>query len=82
MLAGALTPIQQACCDAAWIVSLGLPLPWATGHGDSWAQAVGEAWRGTWDPVSAISNTVFWAFAGMIVATVIGLRRPKSGSGA
>jgi hypothetical protein len=77
-----LTPVQQACCDAAWIVSLGLPLPWATGHGDSWAQAVGEAWRGTWDPVSAISNTVFWAFAGMIVATVIGLRRPKSGSGA
>ncbi|MEU7908822.1 hypothetical protein [Actinoplanes sp. NPDC049118] len=75
LLAGVATPIQQTCCDAVWIVSLGLPLPWTTGHGDTWSQAVGEAWRGTRDPASAILDAMFWVYAGMIVAAVIGLFR-------
>ncbi|RSM69446.1 hypothetical protein DMB66_10610 [Actinoplanes sp. ATCC 53533] len=78
LLASIVTPVQETCCDAVWVVSLGLPLPWTTGHGDTWSQAVGEAWRGTWDPVSAIANAIFWAYAGMLVAVVIDLiRRAK-----
>ncbi|BCY11116.1 hypothetical protein [Actinoplanes sp. L3-i22] len=78
LLASVVTPIQQACCDAAWIVSLGLPLPWTTGNGDTWSQAVHEAWHGTWDPVSEIANAIFWAYVGMIVAVVIGLFQRRS----
>jgi hypothetical protein len=75
LLAAIVIPVSQTCCDTAWIVSLGLPLPWSTGHGDTWGQAVGEAWRGSWDPGSAIANVVFWAYAGMIVAGMIDLVR-------
>jgi hypothetical protein len=75
LLAGLVTPVQQTCCDAAWTVGVGLPLPWTTGHGDTWSQAVGEAWRGSWDPVSAIANTIFWGYAGLIVAVLVGLVR-------
>jgi disulfide bond formation protein DsbB len=75
LLAGVVTPVQQTCCDAVGTVSLGLPLPWTTGHGDTWSQAVGDALRGIWDPLSAISNAIFWAYTGMLVAVVIGLIR-------
>jgi hypothetical protein len=78
LLASLMTPMQQKCCDAVWIVSLGLPLPWTTGYGDTWSQAVGAAWRGAWDPVSAISNAIFWAYAGLIVAVAMGLFRGRS----
>ncbi|MEU4218606.1 hypothetical protein [Actinoplanes sp. NPDC026623] len=73
LLAGSMAPMQKTCCDAFWSVSLGLPLPWATGGGDTWSQALGDAWHGTWDPLSAVANAIFWASAGMIVAVVIGL---------
>jgi hypothetical protein len=75
LLVSMVTPVQQICCDAVRIVRLGLPLPWTTGYGDTWSQAVGEAWRGTWDPVAAMLNAIFWAYAGMIFAVVIGLSR-------
>jgi FtsH-binding integral membrane protein len=72
LLVSLVIPTQRTCCDAVWRVSLGLPLPWTTGYGDTWSQAVGEAWRDTWDPVSAILNAIFWAYAGLVVAVVIG----------
>nr|BFE74137.1 hypothetical protein GCM10020092_074380 [Actinoplanes digitatis] len=69
----------QVCCDAAWTVSLGLPMPWSTGGGDTWSQAVGDAWHGSWDPVSALANAIFWAYAGMIVAIAADLLRRANG---
>ncbi|WP_157751209.1 hypothetical protein [Actinoplanes derwentensis] len=78
VLAGMVTPIQETCCDAVWVVSLGLPLPWTIGHGDTWTQAFQDSWHGTWDPVSAFSNVLFWAYAGMIVAVVVDLLRRRS----
>jgi hypothetical protein len=74
LLATMVIPIQRTCCDAAWIVSLGLPLPSTTGYGDTWSRAVHDAWCGTWDPGSTIANAIFWAYAGMIVAVVISCR--------
>jgi hypothetical protein len=78
-LVSLVAPTQRTCCDAYWHVRLGLPLPVTTGYGDTWSQAVGEAWRGTWNPVPAILNAIFWANAGLIAAIVIGLfdRRRK-----
>ncbi|MBB4764617.1 hypothetical protein ACFQFC_10450 [Amorphoplanes digitatis] len=79
LLAGTVIPMGQVCCDAAWTVSLGLPMPWSTGGGDTWSQAVGDAWHGSWDPVSALANAIFWAYAGMIVAIAADLLRRANG---
>ncbi|MET8152435.1 hypothetical protein ACIBSW_18720 [Actinoplanes sp. NPDC049668] len=75
LLAGIVIPMGQTCCDAFWTVSLGFPLPWSTGGGDTWSQAVGDAWHGAWDPVSAMANTAFWAYTGLAVAIVTDLFR-------
>jgi hypothetical protein len=75
LVASVLVPVGQRCCDAAWTVAVGLPLPWTVGGGDTWAQSVGEAWSGRWDPVSAVADVIFWAYAGMVVLVVVGLAR-------
>jgi hypothetical protein len=75
LAASVLVPVGRSCCDAAWTVALGLPMPWTTGGGDTWSQAVGDAWTGRWDPVSAVADVLFWAYAGMIVLVVVGLAR-------
>jgi hypothetical protein len=75
LIAGAVAPVQRTCCDAVRTVALGLPMPWTTGSGDSWSQAVTDAWGGPWDPVSAIANVIFWGYAGMIVLVLVGLTR-------
>ncbi|MEV6599957.1 hypothetical protein AB0M36_24330 [Actinoplanes sp. NPDC051346] len=77
LLVSAFTPVSQTCCETVWIISLGLPLPWTTGHGDTWAQAFDEAWRGTSvsEPVSAIANVIFWGYAGMIATLGLGVNR-------
>lgn len=77
LLAGMAFPMQHTCCDVVWTVSLGFPLPWTSGYGDTWSQAVEQAWQGPWDALSAILDALFWAYAAILVMLVIDLlRRP------
>ncbi|GAA1653238.1 hypothetical protein GCM10009828_098100 [Actinoplanes couchii] len=66
-----LTPLRQTCCDTVWTVTLGLPLPWTTGNGDTEAQAMHQAWTGPWDPISATANVLFWAYAAAILTQAL-----------
>jgi hypothetical protein len=77
LLTAGLLPVRQPCCDAAYTYSWGLPLPWATGGGDTRGEAAATVWTGPVhvDTVSAVGDVLFWAYAGLLVLVVVGATR-------
>lgn len=71
LLAAGLAPAQETCCDVVWVVSLGLPLPWTTGYGDTWSLALQESLTSAGDPLSALLNVLFWAHVAMLVTVAV-----------
>jgi hypothetical protein len=71
----AVLPLGHSCCDGAWTVTLGLPLPWTAGTGDTWGDALSQAWDDPWHPLAAAGDAICWAYAAMVVVMVAGLLR-------
>jgi hypothetical protein len=61
----AFLPVRETCCDAAYIYSRGLPLPWAANYGDTPGQARAITLSGA-DTFSVVADVVFWLFAGLL----------------
>jgi hypothetical protein len=65
----AFLPVREACCDAAYTFSWGLPLPWGTSAGDTpgAARAITLTALPEIDTFSAVADVVFWVYAGLLV---------------